>query len=263
MISRSTFFGGPAILLIGLAAAALGADAKEAFVQRIFTGTDQRTLPFRLLKPKDYDAGNKYPLVLFFHGAGERGTDNTIQLVHGMNDFSKEEIRDKYPCFVIAPQCPVGKRWVEVDWTEDAHDFNERPSETMQLVIELLKALPQEFSIDSDRLYVTGLSMGGFGTWDLISRFPEKFAAAAPVCGGADEKLAPKIASVPIWTFHGDKDGVVKPSRSRNMIGALKEAGGKPLYTEYEGVGHDSWVPAYADPKLMEWMFAQKLKRTE
>jgi len=179
-----------------------------------------------------------------------------------MSAFSSDENRNEFPCFVVAPQCPEGKRWVEVDWGDDRHDFDDRPSETMQLVIELLAALPKEFSIDADRLYVTGLSMGGFGTWDIISRFPDKFAAAAPVCGGGDEKLAGKIAGVPIWAFHGDKDTVVKPSRSRNMIAAIKEAGGRPRYTEYEGVGHDSWVRAYADPELMKWMFAQRLKRS-
>ena len=238
----------------------LAEDPKTAFIKRNFE-RDGQTLPYRLLVPKNYDAAQKYPLVLFFHGAGERGIDNTAQLVHGMGAFSSDENREKFPCFVIAPQCPEGKRWVEVHWGDDRHDFDARPSETMQLVIELLAAFPKEFSIDLQRLYVTGLSMGGFGTWDIISRFPDKFAAAAPICGGGDEKMAEKIAGVPIWAFHGDKDTVVKPSRSRNMIAAIKEAGGKPLYTEYQGVGHDSWVRAYADPELIKWMFAQRLKR--
>ena len=237
------------------------ADAKEVFEPLVFKNAAGQTLPYRLMKPKDYDAKQKYPLVLFLHGAGERGTDNLIQLVHGMNDFASDENRTKYPCFVVAPQCPEGKRWVEVDWTSDAHDFDATPSDTMKLVLELLTALQQEYRVDSSRLYVTGLSMGGYGAWDLISRFPEKFAAAAPVCAGADEKMAPKIAKVPLWTFHGDKDTVVKPARSRNMVAALKQAGGKPLYTEYEGVAHDSWVRTYHDPKLLEWMFAQKLQK--
>jgi predicted peptidase len=248
-------------LVISLSGLAHAADAKTVFEPLVFKTDDGRMLNYRLMKPKDYEPQQKYPLVLFFHGAGERGDDNVAQLVHGMNDFAKDENREKYPCFVVAPQCPEGKRWVEVDWTEDAHEFDEKPSVTMQLAIELLAKLPREFSIDLSRLYVTGLSMGGFATWDMISRFPDKFAAAAPVCGGADLKLAPKMVRVPIWTFHGDKDTVVKLHRTVDMVEAIKKAGGKPQYTEYAGVGHDSWVRAYSDPKLMEWMFAQKLSK--
>jgi|SRR5579872_1675524 len=246
------------IAILVMPAAALGADPKAVFESYVFDGADGAKLPYRLMQPQDYNPTQKYPLVLFLHGAGERGTDNLIQLVHGMNDFAKDENREKNPCFVVAPQCPEKKRWVEVDWTADAHDFDEQPSETMRLVISLLDAIQKKYSIDKSRLYVTGLSMGGFGAWDLICRFPDKFAAAAPICAGADEKQASKLVKIPIWTFHGDKDTVVKPARSRNMIAAIKHAGGKPLYTEYPGVGHDSWVAAYRDPKLMEWLFAQR-----
>ena len=248
-------------LVLGLRSLALAADAKEVFEPRVFKGADGHELNYRLMKPKDYDPQQIYPLVLFFHGAGERGDDNVAQLVHGMNDFAKDENREKYPCFVVAPQCPVEKRWVEVDWTLDAHDFDEKPSDTMRLVIELLDSLPKEYALDKSRLYVTGLSMGGFATWDMISRFPDKFAAAAPVCGGADLKLAPKLVKVPIWTFHGDKDTVVKLHRTVDMVAAIKGSGGKPLYTEYKDVGHNSWTLAYSDPELMKWLFAQKVSK--
>jgi predicted peptidase len=103
-----------------------------------------------------------------------------------------------------------------------------------------------------------GVSMGGFGAWDVVTRHPDKFAAAAPICGGADENKAPLIARLPVWTFHGDKDGVVKTKRSRNMIEALKKAGSTAKYTEYPGVGHDSWNKAFAEPELLPWLFAQK-----
>jgi predicted peptidase len=128
----------------------------------------------------------------------------------------------------------------------------------MRLLLELIPALRKEYGIDPKRIYVTGLSMGGFGTWDLIARKPDWFAAAAPVCGGADEATAATISKIPVWAFHGDQDGAVKPSRSRNMVEALKKAGGEPKYTEYKGVGHDSWNPAYKDPELMKWLFRQK-----
>src|SRR5262249_52824913 len=113
---------------------------------------------------------------------------------------------------------------------------------------------------DQKRIYVTGLSMGGYGTWDVIGRRPDLFAAAVPVCGGGDETQAATIARVPIWAFHGARDGVVKPARSWNMVAALKKAGGHPGYTEYPDVGHDSWVPTYRDPVLFQWLFAQKRK---
>jgi predicted peptidase len=217
-------------------------------------------LPYRLMKPAGYDEdkGKRYPLVVFLHGAGERGTDNKKQLVHGVADFAKKENREKYPCFLIAPQCPDDQQWVDVPWTDKAHTMPAKPSPSAALVLSLIAALQKEFRIDSGRIYVTGLSMGGYGTWDLVCRKPELFAAAIPICGGGDEKQAKKIARVPVWVFHGDKDGAVPVERSRNMIAALKAAKGKPRYTEYAGVGHDSWTRTYADPKVIAWLFAQK-----
>jgi len=239
---------------------ARGADPKEVFEKRTYTAADGRTLLYRMMSPAKIESGKTYPLVLFLHGAGERGDDNTAPLVHGMADFAKDENRAKYPCFVIAPQCPNERKWVEVDWTLTAHTIPETPSEPMKLVIELLDTLPKENPIDLDRVYVTGLSMGGYGTWDLIARFPDRFAAAVPVCGGADEATAPKIAKLPIWAFHGVHDTAVIPERSRRMVDALRAAGGKPGYTEYPDVAHNSWVRAYSDPHMMAWLFAQKRK---
>ena len=234
--------------------------AQNFFEERVFSPRAGEQLKYRLMFPKDYSPSGTevYPLVVFLHGAGERGDDNQKQLVHGMKDFAKEENRQKYPCFVIAPQCPDGKRWVEVDWTLDAH---KQPEESISLSLtrELIKLLQSHLRVDSKRIYVTGLSMGGFGTWDLITRTPDVFAAAAPICGGADEALAGRVTKVPVWAFHGDKDSVVKVERSRRMIEAIQKAGGMPKYTEYPGVNHDSWTRTYADPKLMEWLFAQKL----
>jgi predicted peptidase len=130
----------------------------------------------------------------------------------------------------------------------------------MKLLLGLIDSLEKTLPIDKSRIYVTGLSMGGYGTWDLISRRPERFAAAVPVCGGGDEGQAANAAKVPVWAFHGGKDGVVIPERSRNMVEALKTAGATPKYTEYPEVGHDSWNKAYADPEMMKWLFSQKRK---
>jgi predicted peptidase len=239
---------------------ATAADPRERFEARTYTDAAGGKLNYRLLKPKAYDAAKKYPLVVFFHGAGERGDDNQKQLVHGMGDFASEAIMDKYPAFVIAPQCPNGQKWADVDWSAEDHKLPEKPSPSMQLSLELLAALQKEFSIDASRLYVTGLSMGGYGTWDAIQRNPQFFAAAAPICGGGDSTAVEKIKSLPIWAFHGDQDNAVKVKRSRDMIAALKAAGGEPKYTEYKGVGHDSWTATYRDPAFYEWLFAQKKK---
>jgi predicted peptidase len=159
---------------------------------------------------------------------------------------------------VIAPQCPDNQQWVEVPWTADEHRMPKEPSRPLAQTLELVTALQNEFSIDPDRLYITGLSMGGFGVWDAIQRQPDLFAAAAPVCSGGDATLAKQIKDVPVWAFHGDRDEAVKVRRSRDMIAAIQAAGGQPKYTEYKGVGHDSWTATYKDPELYKWLFAQK-----
>jgi predicted peptidase len=173
-------------------------------------------------------------------------------------EFARPENRKSYPCFLIAPQCPKDCKWVDVNWGAATHKTPPKPSDPLRLVLELISVLPKEYSIDEQRIYVTGLSMGGYGTWDLLARRPDLFAAAVPICGGGDETQAAKMARVPVWVFHGARDTVVKPARSRNMVEALKKAGGEPRYTEYPEQGHDSWVPAYKDPEMFRWLFAQK-----
>ncbi|GIW79831.1 MAG: hypothetical protein KatS3mg105_1638 [Gemmatales bacterium] len=219
----------------------------------VYIDSKGNKLPYRLLKPKNYDPKKKYPLVLFLHGAGERGTDNKKQLIHGIGDFVRNQ--DKYPCFVVVPQCPAGQTWA--DWRYKGPQPKE-PTLPTKLSLQLVEQIQKKYSIDDKRLYITGLSMGGFGTWDVICRYPDKFAAAVPICGGGDPRLAEKIKDLPIWAFHGAKDRAVKPERSRLMIEAIKKAGGKPKYTEYPDVGHAAWVPAYRDQKLFEWLFSQK-----
>jgi predicted peptidase len=217
-----------------------------------------KELPYRLLRPAKVEDGKRYPLVIFLHGAGERGTDNEKQLVHGVPQFVAR--REQYPCFLIAPQCPGPQKWVEVDWSAATHTQPEKPGDAGRMVLELIEKSLKELPIDEKRVYLTGLSMGGYGTWDLAARKSEWFAAIAPVCGGADEATAPKIKDLPIWAFHGAKDTAVKPARSQNMIAALKKAGGNPKYTEYPTVGHNSWDNAYSDPAFYEWLFAQSKK---
>ena len=237
-------------------------EALAAFSAEQYINVENDTLLYRLLEPEKKCPFKKYPLVVFLHGSGERGNDNERQLIWGAGAFINEDSRKNYPCYVIAPQCPKDKRWLELHWALETHDMPEEASETMSLVMELIEKSIDEFPINERKIYVTGLSMGGYGTWDLISRMPNKFAAAAPVCGGADEKQAHKLVDMPIWVFHGADDSVVPAVRSQNMVRAIKEAGGeKIIYTEYPGVGHGSWKPTYKNPEFLKWMFSQKKRR--
>jgi len=244
------------LALVSLALpASLRADEYEALT---FAGAEGAQLGYRLLKPKEYDAAKKYPLVLVLHGAGERGTDNAAQLKYGAPLFLKPQVREKYPCFVVAPQCPPDETWSAVKGWTGPNAFEETPTGPMKLVLGVLDAVLKEFPIDQDRLYVTGLSMGGYGTWDLLTRQPERWAAAAPICGGGDVARIAPAKGVALWAFHGLLDPTVPVVRSREMIAALEAAGGKPLYSEYPYAKHDSWNVAYAEPELLPWMFAQK-----
>lgn len=235
----------------------------DVYEARTFGAPDGALLNYRLLRPKNYDPTQKYPLVLFLHGSGERGSDNSAQLKHGAPVFLKDELREKFPCFVVAPQCPQNQKWADIDWGSDKPVQPNKVSEPTALVLNMVDTLQKEFSIDADRLYVTGLSMGGYGTWDLITRFPEKWAAAVPICGGGDKTTAALAKSLPIWAFHGMLDTSVIPARSKEMIDAITAAGGKPLFSEYPYVKHDSWVTAYGEPELLPWLFAQKRGQAE
>lgn len=228
----------------------------DALSAETFTSKSGGELKYRLLTPAKIEEGKKYPLVIFLHGAGERGSDNAAQLKHGVTDFVRHQA--DFPCFLIAPQCPEGKRWVEVDWSAPSHDQPEKPGDQMAMVRELIDRTVAEKPVDASRIYITGLSMGGYGTWDAIARYPDLFAAAAPICGGGDPKHAKAIKDLPIWCFHGDQDQAVKVERSRQMIEAIKSAGGEPKYTEYPGVAHDSWTRTYANDEFFAWLFAQK-----
>lgn len=220
-----------------------------------------QTLPYRLLKPPGYDKTKKYPLIIFFHGAGERGTDNNAQLNYAPRDvFQKADFQQAHPCFILAPQCPPNDKWVEMDWSLLTGSRPTEPSPPMKLALGALDAVEAEFNIDRSRVYVAGLSMGGFATWDCVTRFPARFAAGVPCCGGGDETtVTAEIARVPVWAFHSADDNVVHVERTRNMIAAMKKAGGSPKYTEYNGLGHGSWVKAFSEPGLYDWLFAQSL----
>ncbi len=229
----------------------------ELFESKVFLTADGDSLLYRVMYPAEMEPGTEYPLVLFLHGAGERGNDNNAQLKWGVLKFAEEEFRSKHPAIVIAPQAPENEYWANPVWRDEGSALLEEPTRPLAAVYELLNAYLEEQPIDENRIYVTGLSMGGFGTWDLIVRYPGLFAAAVPICAGGDVSKAPLIKDVPIWAFHGAKDEVVAPHYSRDMIAAIREAGGLPGYTEYPDVAHDSWIPAYNDSYMLEWLFSQ------
>ncbi|NOU36918.1 MAG: prolyl oligopeptidase family serine peptidase [Kiritimatiellaceae bacterium] len=243
-----------------LASAFTHAAAEESQIEaRIFQSKDGGTMPYRILKPANYDPGVKYPLVLCLHGAAGCGADNTSRGTEAFTALSAPEVRKAYPAFLLTPQCPSGKRWVNTPWNEGSYSTTNIPvSEQMKQVMEILDSVEKEFSIDPSRIYVTGQSMGGYGTWDIVLRNPHKFAAAVPVCGAGDPGQAKSIAHLPVWAFHGEKDPTVPVAGSREMIRALKEAGSAARYTEYPGVGHSSWTPAWKDKELIPWLFSQR-----
>src|SRR6266481_1116341 len=218
----------------------------DDFVARRYTNSTG-VLLYRLFIPTNYTAAQHFPLVLFMHGAGERGDDNRNQLDGQTGElvFASETNQLKHPSFMVAPQCPSDASWT---------DTNIRLR-----VLGLMTALQTEFSIDADRLYVTGLSLGGFGTWDYIGRNPGMYAAAIPM-SGADTTgtAASSRVKIPIWNFHAANDDVVSVGGSRTIIDILRRAGGNPIYTEYGVGGHAIWTPAYRTPILMDWVYSQR-----
>lgn len=239
------------------------AQDKSMFEKRNFIHKGD-TLPYRILYPENYDAAKSYPLVLFLHGAGERGKDNERQLTHGSTLFLNKSTRDSFPAIVVFPQCPEGEYWANVDiqQTDSGRVFNfidgGEPTRPMKLLLELLDHLEKKEHINPQRMYVGGLSMGGMGTFELLSRRPKTFVAAFPICGGGHPALTKKYAKkVSMWVFHGAKDDIVEPKHSRIMVDALKKNGADVRLTIYPEANHNSWDPAFAEPGLLSWLFAQ------
>ncbi len=221
------------------------------------------TLNYRLYVPDDYDPNIKYPVVLFLHGYGERGSDNNVQLGCGMMKgfFSKNYYKD-HPCIIVAPQCPSSTQWAVQGYT-GSYGISDTPStntftEAIQLCKKAVEQTVADYSVDTNRLYVTGLSMGGYGTWNIITHYPDYFAAAVPLCGGADPNKASRLVDLPIWAFHGDSDPTVPVSGTRDIYNAIIAAGGNKIqYTEYTGADHYIWDPTYARADVWNWMFSQ------
>ncbi|WP_448374441.1 carboxylesterase family protein [Fervidobacterium sp.] len=223
-------------------------------------------LPYRLFIAENIDSQQRYPLVVFLHGAGERGNDNERQITanEGATVWASPNVQEKHPCFVLAPQCPQNGYW----GTSFRIDAEPSPNSLISTVAVIVEHIADDYPIDRNRIYVTGLSMGGFGTIALLTLCPEKFAAGVVVCGGGNIKKVHKISHIPLWFFHAEDDDVVPVKYSRELVAELEKLGAQVRYTEYpkgymEKLGfspHASWVPAYRDKEMIEWLFEQVKK---
>jgi predicted esterase len=231
---------------------------KEYFV----SGSD--TLPYRIMWPGNFRPEKQYPVLLFLHGAGERGRDNSAQLTHGGAWLASGDVRREFPAVVIFPQCASDNWWakMERDQSPDgilsfAFNPDGEPTVPMRLLTELMDEVNGQPWADKQRFYLGGLSMGGMGTFELLHRRPEMFAAAFPICGGGNPGATEGFAkNTPLWVFHGDSDPIVSPDLSTAMVDALRAHGAEPRYTLYEGVGHNAWDHAFLEKDLLPWLFS-------
>jgi predicted peptidase len=234
----------------------------DDYEAHVFESSKGESVAYRLFVPVDYDPSKKYPLVLFHHGGGGTGNDNIHQFEGPCpREWAGSDRQKKNPCFILAPQIPSsgsGNR-------ENPSDRTVIMRKHIQTIHKILDHLETKYSIDKEREYVTGLSMGGECTWMSIMVRPDRFAAAVPICAGdrflgmSASERGKKFAKLPLWIFHGADDLKISVDVSREVVKELKKAGGKPLYTEYPNTGHNSWVKAYRDPELIDWLFNQRL----
>jgi predicted peptidase len=235
LVAAVSIVFGPAI--INRAVASDSGQQKPCQMDR----TVKVTMKYLLYLPKDYDQKESWPLMLFLHGAGQRGDDlNTIKI---LGPPKLIEAGKEFPFIVVSPQCPKDKWWEPLELTT------------------LLDEIVERYKVDQDRIYVTGPSMGGFGTWSLAAYQPNRFAAIVPICGGGITMWAKRLVNLPVWVFHGAKDPSVPLEMSKEMVEALKKNGGSVKFTIYPEANHDAWTETYANPELYKWLLQQK--RTE
>ena len=248
------------VTLFLLSSLNVGAQHQEQYAEEYFiSGND--TLNYRVMMPQHFESSKQYPLVVVLHGAGERGNDNTKQLVHGSELFYK--VRDSFPAIVIFPQCPQNDFWanVTVDGSTKplslVFPLDKAPTKAMALVMQLLDDLLSKPFVNQDQVYIGGLSMGGMGTFEILNRRPEIFAAAFSICGAGHPEATENYAkAVPMWIFHGANDDVVDPQHSVAMVSSILKHGGMPNFSLFAKDNHNSWDSAFAEPQLMSWLFS-------
>ena len=256
------------LLMLGSRLQAQTADTTGFFQfqkQELIRGTN--ALRYRILYPENYNRKKSYPLLVFLHGSGERGSDNEKQLWNGGALFLKDSVRKQFSAIVIFPQCPADSTWSPFNRAAPRDDsfylsLNQSPELTTpeRLVKALMDSLSFQNIADKKRLYISGLSLGGFGTYDLLVHYPDYFAAAFSICGMTNVPVyAAKAATVPLWIFHGSLDDVVNPQPNRELYKVLQNTKGTQVkFTEYPTANHNSWDSAFAEPGLLPWLFAQK-----
>jgi predicted peptidase len=227
------------VALMGVPALGAG-EVEKGFVDKTFDG-----VKYVVFVPHSYDGKMEFPVILFLHGAGESGTDGQKQVKTGLGPAIKK-MEKKFDFIAVLPQSQKG------GWGAASAEGKR--------ALAILDQVMKDYKTDAKRVYLTGLSMGGFGTWSLAAAHPERWAAIAPICGGGEPSSAEKIKTIPVWCFHGDADKAVPVKRSRDMIEALKKAGAMPRYDEYPGVGHNSWDRAYGNPELYTWFLSNEKK---
>jgi predicted peptidase len=227
-------------------------DAADGFLAGSYRSASGETMQYRLFVPTGYDASQKYPIVLWLHGAAGRGSDNLSQLrggnFSGTHIWTKPENQQKYHAFVLAPQVDVTKGW--------ARPHTNTPPVAIRLALEILDTVEKKYSIDRAHEYVAGQSMGGEGVWAALSAAPQRFAAAIALCGYGDAYMLPRVAKIPVWIFQGEEDPIVSVARTREWVKQLRQAGGTPRYTEYPSIGHNVWDVAFTEPDLVDWLFS-------
>lgn len=243
-----------AVALLVVSPSAAGAQDVDGFAARSFNGANGVTMLYRVFIPSAEARKNTLPLVVYLHGSGGIGADNLKQIsggnATGTHVWTTPNAQRRHPTYVVAPQLPQGARW--------GAPGSNALSPHAEVLVQLIAALTREFSLDPDRVYLTGQSLGGQGTWDMISKRPDLFAAAVPLCGGGDPSRVTAARTLPIWVFHGAQDPLVPVSESRDLVAALRAVDSPVKYTEYPGVGHEVWTRAYADPALADWLFGQR-----
>lgn len=234
--------------------------------EKHYFNAPELNLPYRYLRPKDFDSTKKYPLVIFLHGAYEKGFDNELQLNIGGRFFLRDSIRRNYPAYILFPQCPPRDLWAYFETSREQggiggvnFPFHKKPTDVSATLIKLVDSLKHSDKIDISRIYIGGLSQGGMGVLDLIARYPQTFAAAFSICGAGNASTSKHFAGkTALWLFHGDADDVIPVNFSRNYFKKLQKLKADVLYTEYPAVKHNSWVNAFAEPDLMYWLFSKR-----
>ncbi|MFA7172760.1 MAG: PHB depolymerase family esterase [Kiritimatiellia bacterium] len=224
-----------------------------------YTNETGEVFDYRVSVPQFPAPGQRYPMIVFLHGSGECGTDNKKQIKIGLPALLKSLMMLNQQAVILAPQCQQGNWWVHKLAREADYKAAKKPTAAMEITMMHCRNILETQSVDPDRVYITGLSLGGFGAWDAIQRWPDFFAAAVPICGGGDVHQARQLKKMPVWAFHGDADKSVSVDCSRRMVEAIRKAGGRRYrYTEFSGVAHNSWDRAYADQEMVTWLLNQR-----